>query len=350
MALKQGILIGEGSGSVKVECVDFSAADIDSSILPTVPLFKECEVLILDVDTSVHIFNDHGMPNLFMKMQSLIQFTVKGEVKTRSWVGISAPLYPADKTLTALNEIPTLRTLELEQLNIKVSEDTCSRIKGMIRRLTALRVIECNGFDTLMNCVAQSLMCTTSLVELEMSDNCIFETSEEIYVNLFRAIKGNGTLKKLDVSKIGSYDHEPPNPREIENIRGIKRRAISMELLEAVYEMLSCNNTLEELYLFEWNLLGPDYVSFFRKQKISSSGQKELNPRKLEPMAKGLVCNHTLLKLGIESSSIGPLKLQIAQLKETSASKHPGPNPNLYYTAISSLLPVHYITTNKLYS
>ena len=173
-----------------------------------------------------------------------------------------------------------------------------------------------------------------------MQQEILVWSSEEIYVNLFRALKENGTLKKLDVSKIGFFNsrscksrRRAPRITNLEELREIQRRAIAMELLEAVYEILSCNNTLEKLYLFEWNLIGPDYVSFlrFRKQEISSSGQEKLNPRKLEPMAKGLVCNHTLLKLGIESCSIEPLKLQIAQLKETSASKHPGPNPNLRY-------------------
>ena len=51
MALKQGVLIREGSGSAKVDCVDFSAAEFDSlSILPTVPLLKDCEVLLLNND------------------------------------------------------------------------------------------------------------------------------------------------------------------------------------------------------------------------------------------------------------------------------------------------------------
>ena len=116
----------------------------------------------------------------------------------------------AGETLTALNEAPTLRILELKQLQVFVSEDTCSRIQGMMSRLTALRVIECSGFDNLMNCVAQSLMCTTSLVELEMSDNCIHDrhdrddcSDHKAYLNLFRAVKENSTLKKLDVSKIG---------------------------------------------------------------------------------------------------------------------------------------------------
>ena len=317
--------------------------NIASSILPIVPLFKDCEVLILNIysDTIFSIFDDESMSNLVMEMQSLIQFTVKGLVRNRGIVGIIVSLFHADETLTALNKIPTLRILELEQLGCDISEDTCSRIEGMISRLTALRVIQCVNFGVLMNCVAQSLMCTTSLVELEMSDNCTCKTSEEIYVNLFRALKENGTLKKLDVSKIGFYNSRSSefrrgNPKitRMEELREIQRRAIAMELLEAVYEMLSCNNTLEELYLFEWNLIGPDYValSWFDEQEISSSGQEELNPRKLEPMAKGLVCNHTLLKLGIESCSIEPLKLQIAQLKETSVSKNPGPNPKLYYT------------------
>ena len=365
VALKQGILIREDSGSVKVECVDFSAAgfnyNVASSILPTVPLLKDCELLLLNINIDgygpfgfIQRFDDEGMPNLFMKLQSLIQFTVKGQVAPRPLVSISAPTYPADKTLTALNEIPTLRILELEQLEVHISEDTCSRIKGMMSRLTALRVIQCNGFDTLMNCVAQSLTCTTSLVELEMSDNCIFGTSDYTYVNLFRAIKRNGTLKKLDVSKKGySQNHRWLGLKayqSIEVIRQVQRQAIGMKVLEAVYEMLSCNNTLEELYLFEWNLIGPSPVprlvvyemffcndtgpapvSRFQKQK-SSSRQQKVNPGTLEPMAKGLVHNHTLLKLGIESCSIEPLKLQVTQLKKTSASKHPGPNRNLHYT------------------
>ena len=364
VALKQGILIPEGAGSVKVECVDFLAAEfqynVALSILPTVPLLKDCEVLFLNLSTDgygsvknsrVQDFGDEGMPNLFTEMQSLIHFTVQGQVTKRPFVGISAPRYQADETFTALNEIPTLRILELEQVQVNISEDTCSRITGMMSRLTALRVIQCNGFDTLMNCVAQSLTCTTSLVELEMSDNCIFSTSDEKYVNLFRAIKKNGTLKKLDVSKIGYYPRHQkvnklqrsPSIKSLEHIRQIQRQPVGMELLEAVYEMLSCNNTLEELLLFEWNLIGPSPVPQFQRRttpvsrfqihiKSSSKQQQELNPEKLEPMAKGLLCNHTLLKLGIESCSIEPLKLQVAQLKQTSPNKHPGPNPNLHYT------------------
>ena len=355
VALKQGALIQEGVGSVKVECVDFSAAEynynVASSILPTVPLLKDCEVLLLNLSTSgygaVKYFSadDESMPNLFMEMQSLIQFTVKGQVGQQSFVGISAPTYKADETLTALNEIPTLRILELEQLAVHISEDTCSRIKGMMSRLTALRVIQCNYFDTLMNCVAQSLTCTTSLVELEMSDNCIHDLISDhkayhkAYLNLFRAVKENSTLKKLDVSKIGcsmEWD-ELPNSYDIERISLVQRKPIEMELLEAVYEMLSFNNTLEELYLYEWNLIGPDPVpTWYRKQE--NSEHQELNIGKLEPIAKGLVCNHTLLKLGIEECSIEPLKLQVAQLKQTSASKHPGPNPNLHY----HINPKHY--------
>ena len=297
---------------------------------------KSIQVLLLNINIDgdgvygfVQRFNDEGMPNLFMKMQNLTKFTVEGQVTRRPLVGISAPTFPADETLTALNEIPSLRILKLEQLQVYVSEETCSHIKGMMSRLTALRVIQCNGFSALMNCVAQSLTCTTSLVELEMSDNCIFGTSDQIYVNLFRAIKRNGTLKKLDVSKMGYYPHRRDSIRDIEAIRQVQRQAIGMKVLEAVYEMLSCNNTLEELYLFKWNLIGPSPVPRFQEHKNSSLRP---NPGKLEPMAKGLVCNHTLLKLGIEDCSIEPLKLQVAQLKQSSASKHPGPNPNLYYT------------------
>ena len=77
--------------------------------------------------------------------------------------------------------------------------------------------------------------------------------------------------------------------------------------------------------------MGPTPVSWFLGHKRSSSRQQEVNPGKLEPMAKGLVHNHTLLKLGIEDCSIEPLKLQVTQLKQTSPSKHPGPNPNLHY-------------------
>ena len=346
MALKQGALIQEGVGSVKVECVDFSAAEynynVASSILPTVPLLKDCEVLLLNLSTTgygaVKYFSadDESMPNLFMEMQSLIQFSVKGQVGQQSFVGIAAPTYKADETLTALNEIPTLRILELEQLAVHISEDTCSRIKGMMSRLTALRVIQCNYFDTLMNFVAQSLTCTTSLVELEMSDNCILGTSDQTYVNLFRAVKRNGTLKKLDVSK-KVQNHRPVDMgirgvQSIQRIRQVQRQAVGMEVLEAIYEMLSCNSTLEELYLFEWNLIRPS-TQFRGHTKSSSRQQQELNPGKLKPMAKGLVHNHTLLKLGIEDCSIEPLKLQVTQLKQTSPNKHTGPNPNLHYTA-----------------
>ena len=314
VALKQGILIREDSGSVKVQCVDFSAAEFDSlSILPTVPL--DCEVLLLN---GFRAYGSKGMPNLFMEMQSLIRIAVKGRMMEPTLGGIYEV---TDKTLTALNEAPILRILELEQLQVCIGEDTCSHIKGMMSRLTALRVIQCNGFDTLMNCVAQSLMCTTSLVELEMSNNCIPSSGisdHKAYLNLFRAVKENSTLKKLDVSKIGC-----PSNFYIATIIDVyvQTQPIEMELLEAVYEMLSFNNTLEELYLYEWNLTRPAPVS----------SHDELNIGKLEPIAKGLVSNHALLKLGIEQCSIEPLKLQVAQLKQTSASKRSGPNPNLHY-------------------
>ena len=49
MALKQGILIREGAVSTKVECIDLSAAThhykLASTLLPTVPILKDCEVL-----------------------------------------------------------------------------------------------------------------------------------------------------------------------------------------------------------------------------------------------------------------------------------------------------------------
>ena len=206
----------------------------------------------------------------------------------------------------------------------------------MMSWLTALRVIQCEDFDALMNCVAQSLTCSTSLAELEMRDSCMYPTSDETYVNLFRATKGNCTLKKLDVSKMG-YLHlhiRRWNYRNIHAIDMVQRQPVKMELLKAISEMLSCNNTLEELYLYNWNLIGPIPVSWFEEPEISGIVQQDLNPGKLEPMAKGLVHNHTLLKLGIEDCSIEPLKLQVAQLKQTSPSKHPGPNPNLHYTLI----------------
>ena len=135
-------------------------------------------------------------------MQCLIRFSVVGQITKHALVGLD---FPANVTLTALNEIPTLRILELKQVQVYISKGTCSRIKGMMSQLTALRVRQCNGFSALMNCVAQSLTCTTSLVELEMSDSCLYGISDQTYVNLFRAIKRNGTLKKLDVSKMG-YD------------------------------------------------------------------------------------------------------------------------------------------------
>ena len=346
-ALKQGVLIQEGFGSAKIDIVDFSPAThhykLASTLLPTVPLLKDCEVLHLYQKNTNGLYADHlhydddGTPNQLIKMKCLIRFSVEGEVTTQGFVGSSASSFPADETLTALNEIPTLRILELEQLRVHVSKDTCSRIKGMMSRLTALRVIQCSMFGTLMNCVAQSLTCTTSLVELEMSEASIYGTGNETYVNLFRAIKRNSTLKKLDVSKMGYYGRHhantrkrrAPNGRAIDEIRRVQRQAIGMNELEAVYEMLSCNNTLEELYIFEWNLIGPDPVPWFQERKKSTS---KLNPEKLKPIAKGLVHNHTLLKLGIEECSTKPLKLQVAQLKQTSASKHPGPNPNLHYT------------------
>lgn len=147
-----------------------------------------------------------------------------------------------------------------------------------------------------------------------MSDNCISNrASDETYINLFRAIKKNGTLKILDVSRTGHRWHGLPNSYGLAH-----RQPISMELLEAVYKMLSCNNTLEELYLCGWNPRG----GFWCRQE-------------LEPIAKGLVHNHALLKLGIEKCSIEPLKLQVAQLKQTCASKHSGPNPNLDYLHIN---------------
>ena len=346
-ALKQGVLIQEGSGSAKIDIVDFSPAThhykLASTLLPTVPLLKDCEVLHLyqknfngPYADSLH-YDDDGTPNQLMKMKWLIRFSVEGEVAKHALTGLSASSFPADEILTALNEIPTLTILELEQLRVRVSKDTCSRIKGMMSRLTALRVIQCSMFGTLMNCVAQSLTCTTSLVELEMSEASIYGIGNETYVNLFRAIKRNSTLKKLDVSKMGYYGRPHANRRmrhrpnicDIEAIHWVQRQAIGMDVLEAVYEMLSCNNTLEELYIFEWNLIGPDPVPWFQECKMSTS---RLNPEKLKPIAKGLVQNHTLLKLGIEECSTEPLKLQVAQLKQTSASKRPGPNPNLHYT------------------
>ena len=346
MALKQGILIREDSGSVKVECVDFSAAWLNSlSILPTVPLLKDCEVLLLNSDCHLRAYGSKDMPNPFMEMQSLIRIAVKGEISVPTWGGISAPTFIAlDEILSALKEAPILRILELEQLEVFISEDTFKHIKEMMCRLTCLRVIQCSGFNTLMNCVAQSLMCTTSLVELEMSDNCIHDSiiDHKACLNLFRAVKENSTLKKLDVSKIGcSMEWRGlPNSYDIARISLVQRQPIEMELLEAVYEMLSFNNTLEELYLYEWNLIQPDPSSWleYRQEENSSSGHQELNVGKLEPIAKGLVCNHTLLKLGIEECSIEPLKLQVAQLKQTSASKHSGPNPNLHY----HINPKHY--------
>ena len=339
VALKQGILIGEGSGSAKVECVDFSAVRFDSlSILPTVPLLKDCEVLLLNNDCRFRAYGSEYMPNWFMEMQSLIRIAVDGRP---NWGGISVPIFLyADETLTALNEAPTLRILELKQLQLLlVSENTFSRIKGMMSRLTGLRVIQCSRSDGLMNCVAQSLMCTTSLVELEMSDNCIYDCHDRIsdhkaYLNLFRAVKENSTLKKLDVSKIGCPMElgGPPHSYDIERISWVQRIPIEIEVLEAVCEMLSCNNTLEELYLYEWNLIRPAPVpTGFSYKEQENLGHQELNLGKLEPIAKGLVCNHTLLKLGIEECSIEPLKLQVAQLKQNSARNHSGPNPNLDY-------------------
>ena len=348
VALKQGVLIREGSGSAKVDCVDFSEARFGSlSILQTVPLLKDCEVLLLNNDCSFRAYGSEYMPNWFMEMQSLIRIAVEGTIMVPIWRGIDVPTFEAaDETLTALNEAPTLRILELKQLKVFVSEDTCSRIKGMMSRLTALRVIQCSRFDGLMNCVAQSLMCTTSLVELEMSDNCIHDRHDRIsdhkaYLNLFRAVKENSTLKKLDVSKIGCPMElaRSPNSYDIRRISQVQRKPIEIEVLEAVCEMLSCNNTLEELYLYEWNLIRPAPVSaWFRYKEQENLGHQELNLGKLEPIAKGLVCNHTLLKLGIEECSIEPLKLQVAQLKQNSASKHSGPNPNLDY----HINPKHY--------
>ena len=67
------------------------------------------------------------------------------------------------------------------------------------------------------------------------------------------------TLKKLDVSKKGYFQNH--RWLGLKNIRQVQRQAIGMELLEAVHEMLSYNNTLGELYLFEWNLIGPAPVS-----------------------------------------------------------------------------------------
>ena len=341
VALKQGVLIREGSGSAKVDCVDFSAAKFDSlSILPTVPLLKDCEVLLLNNGFMLGFYGSEYMPNWFREMQSLIRIAVEGQI---IWYTRSVSTFQAaSKTLTAFNEAPTLRILELKQLQVFVSEDTCSRIQGMMSRLTALRLIECSGFDNLMNCVAQSLMCTTSLVELEMSDNCIHDRHDRIsdhkaYLNLFRAVKENSTLKKLDVSKIGcpmelARSTDRYVIQSFEKISWIQRKPIEIEVLEAVCEMLSCNNTLEELYLYEWNLIRPDPVpSLSRYEKQENLGHQELNLGKLEPIAKGLVCNHTLLKLGIEECSIEPLKLQVAQLKQNSASEDSGPNPNLDY-------------------
>ena len=347
MALKQGVLIREGSGSAKVDCVDFSAAEFHSlSILPTVPLLKDCKVLLLN-NGCFRAYGSEYIPKWFMEMQSLIRIAVEGRITVPGWHGIDVPTFrAADETLTALNEVPTLRILELKQLQVSVSEDICSRMKGMISRLTALRVIQCSRFDNLMNCVAQSLMCSTSLVELEMSDNCIHDRHDRIsdhkaYLNLFRAVKENSTLKKLDVSKIGCPMElaRSPNSYDIQRISLVQRKPIEIEVLEAVCEMLSCNNTLEELYLYEWNLIRPAPVpTGFSYKEQENLGHQELYLGKLEPIAKGLVCNHTLLKLGIEECSIEPLKLQVAQLKQNSASEHSGPNPNLDY----HINPKHY--------
>ena len=140
-------------------------------------------------------------------------------------------------------------------------------------------------------------------------------------------MKTNSTVKKLDVSNVGCRQGSSFA------IHHIQSQHIGTEVLKAISEMLSCNNTLEELYLYYWNLERSDpYFLQSRKQNNSSSEQEEKFHFKL--IASGLIHNHALLKLGIEPCSIEPLKLQVAQLKQTSASKHPGPNPNLHYTAL----------------
>ena len=278
VSLKQGILIEERSGSVKVGCVDFSAAKFNhkavSSILQTVPFLKDCEILLINIDvegdsTVVDCFNDRykDVSNLFIKMPIQIQVTVKGEIITSRLFDMIDHTFPADEALTAISEVPNLRILVLEELQVPISKDkyTCIyRIIRMVERLTALRVRHCNDFDILMNCVVVSLMHTTSLVELEISDNCISNlASDETYLKLFRAIKGNGTLKKLDVSRWN---------RSVIHSGVAHRQAIRMELLKAIYEILSCNNTLEELYLCGWVLIGPD-----RYRVQENLGPQELN-------------------------------------------------------------------------
>ena len=340
-ALKHGALMGKSSGITKIECVNLTDTRNSYQLvsrLPTVPLLKDCETLLLrrpshrfSHDTD---FND-GMLDALTKMQCLQQFSIKGRVESFGWQGVKASEYPVDGVLAALNKVPTLRTLEIEQLSIICfRKDTCSCLKGMMSRLTALRMIECDGFETLANGIAEGLTCTTSLVELEITNNCLeFVDTSEMHINLFRAMKTNSTVKKLDVSNVGCREGTSTF------IYYAQTQIIGTEVLKAISEMLSCNNTLEELYLYNWNLKGSDpYLSRFRLKCTtqtypnSSSGQEE--KFNFELIASGLVDNHTLLKLGIERCSIEPLKLQVAQLKQTSASKHTGPNPNLHYAEI----------------
>ena len=336
-ALKHGTVMGKSSGSTKIECVDFTDPwnnQLVLRLLPTIPVLKDCATLLLHHPSHRYYshdmdFNDDSMLDPLTKMQCLQQFSIKGRVESFGWRRVEASEFPVDGILAALNKVPTLRTLEIEQLSIKcLRRDTCSCLKGMMSRLTALRLIECDGFETLTNGIAEGLTCTTSLVELEITNNCLkcVDTSE-MYINLFGAMKTNSTVKKLDVSNVGCRQGS------FLVIRRIQRQPIETEVLKAISEMLSCNNTLEELYLYYWNLERSDpYFLQSRKQNNSSSEQEEKFHFKL--IASGLIHNHALLKLGIEPCSIEPLKLQVAQLKQTSASKHPGPNPNLHYTAL----------------
>ena len=170
-ALKHGALMETSSGSTKIECVDFTDARNNNQLvlrlLPTVPLLKDCEThhpsdpyFSRNMD-----FNDDGKLDPLTKMQCLQQFSIKGKVESFGWLEVTPSEFLVDGILAALNKVPTLRTLEIEQLSIKCfRKDTCSCLKGMMSRLTALRLIECDGFETLANGIAEGLTCTTSLI------------------------------------------------------------------------------------------------------------------------------------------------------------------------------------------
>ena len=107
-------------------------------------------------------FNDDGKLD---PLAILATIFFKGKVESFGWLEVTPSEFLVDGVLAVLKKVPTLRTLEIEQLSIKCfRKDTCSCLKGVMSRLTALRLIECDGFETLANAIAEGLTCTTSLI------------------------------------------------------------------------------------------------------------------------------------------------------------------------------------------